>query len=74
MLFKEVEGMKLLEGQSNEEKTDSINGTIHRVTVVNPSSFKIGDTSVYSPYERNGIASQMKVKGQMKFKSLKEAL
>lgn len=39
--------MKLLPGQKHDDpafKSDSINETIHKVKVINPYSFKIGDT------------------------------
>jgi hypothetical protein len=50
--------MKLLEGQKHDDpevKSDSINDTIHKVTVINPYAFKIGDTRKYGAYEGNGI-------------------
>lgn len=51
--------MKLLEGKQHDDplvKSDSINDTIWKVTVINPYSFKIGDITKYGKYERNGIA------------------
>ena len=57
--FADIEGMKLNEGESHEDaqvKSDSINETIHKVTVINPYSFKIGDTRKFSPYIGKGIA------------------
>lgn len=56
--FSDIEGMKLNEGESHEDpamKSDSINDTIHKVTVINPYSFKIGDTRKFSPYIAKGI-------------------
>lgn len=65
VLFQEVEGMKLKDGEKHEDaqvKSDSINDTIHKVTVMTPYSFKIGDTRKFEKYERNGIAKQLKTK------------
>jgi len=36
-------------------ESDSINYTIHKVKVVNPYCFKIGDTRKFTEYESNGI-------------------
>ena len=62
IIFKEVKGMT------------EINGQTYQIKVLSPTSFTIGDTSSFSPYERNGIAEQVKVPQQLKFKSLKETL
>lgn len=59
ILFQGVEGMKLKEGMKHEDqsvKSDSINDTIHKVTVLTPFSFKIGDTTIFEKYEGKGIA------------------
>lgn len=67
VLFQGIEGMKLKEGEKHDDfnkevKSDSINDTIHKVTVMTPYSFKIGDTRKFEKYERNGIAKQLKSK------------
>jgi len=72
VVFQGLEGMKLKEGEKHDDpqvKSDSINDTIHKVTVLTPYSFKIGDTRKFEKYERNGIARQLKSKVQLKFKS-----
>jgi len=59
ILFTNVEGMKLLPGEKHDDpavKSDSINDTIHKVKVINPYSFRIGDTRKFDKYEHNGIA------------------
>jgi ubiquitin-activating enzyme E1 len=61
---------KVIGMTDNEGK--SINGTIHKVTTVTPSSFKIGDTSIYSKYEHSGLAKQIRSKLKLAFKSLSE--
>ena len=69
--------MKLKDGEKHDDpqvKSDSINDTIHKVTVMTPYSFKIGDTRKFEKYERNGIAKQLKTKIQMKFKSYEESI
>lgn len=59
VLFQGVDGMKLKEGEKHDDplvKSNSISDTIHKVTVLTPFSFKIGDTRKFEKYERNGIA------------------
>ena len=65
VLFQGVEGMKLKDGEKHDDpqvKSDSINDTIHKVKVMTPYSFKIGDTRKFEKYERNGFAKQLKSK------------
>lgn len=67
--------MKLLEGESHGDESiqsDSINDTIHRVTVINPYSFKIGDTRKFGPYIGNGIVKQLRMKTVLEYKSFAE--
>mmetsp|Transcript_13065 Transcript_13065/g.17628 ORF Transcript_13065/g.17628 Transcript_13065/m.17628 type:complete len:227 (+) Transcript_13065:1605-2285(+) len=73
--FEDIEGMKLKEGetQSDGSTSDSINQTIHSVTVLNPYSFKIGDTRKYTPYISNGISKQLRKKTVLKFKSFADS-
>jgi len=51
--------MTLKEGEkpdiSAKEVVDSINDTVHKVTVINPWDFSIGDTRKYNDYSGNGI-------------------
>lgn len=73
--FVGVDGMKLNEGESHEDSavtSDSLNDTIHKVTVINPYSFKIGDTRKFSPYVSKGIVKQLKTKVMINFKSFEE--
>jgi len=72
--FTEVVGMKLEEGKESGFKSMSINETIHKVEVISPFSFKIGDTTIYSEYEMNGKITQVKVPVKFKFNSLKQSL
>jgi len=47
VLLQGIVGMKLKAGEKHDDsrvKSDSINDTIHKVTVLTPYSFKIGDT------------------------------
>lgn len=77
VLFQGLEGMKLQAGEKHEDhlvKSDSINDTIHKVTVLTPYSFKIGDTRKFEKYGRNGIAKQLKSKVQLKFKNFQESV
>lgn len=77
VLFQGVQGMKLKAGEKHDDqavKSDSIDDTIHKVTVLTPFSFKIGDTRKFEKYEMNGIAKQLKTKLQLKFKSFEESV
>lgn len=72
-----VDGMELLEkGQIDTTKgeTGSINGTQHKVRVINASSFRIGDTTKYTAYNGNGLAKQIKMPISIKFQSLEKSL
>lgn len=70
--------MKLKEGEkadpSAKENVDSISETVHKVTVLTPYSFTVGDLRKYEKYEGNGIAKQLRQKVEMKFKPFKEAM
>lgn len=70
--------MKLKAGEkpdpSQQEKVDSISETVHKVTVLTPYSFTIGDTRKYEKYEGDGIAKQLRTKAEMSFKPFKEAM
>ena len=50
----------------------SINGTQHKVKVVDKSSFYIGDTTVFKRYMHNGIAKQLKQTETLNFKPLSQ--
>ena len=65
VLIEKVLGMTDKDGKS-------INGSIHKVITVTPSSFKIGDTNKYSAYEHSGLAKQLKTKVKLSFKSLRD--
>ncbi len=60
VLFIAVEGMKLLPNETQDDEAfkncESINNTIHKVKVLTPYSFKIGNTKKYEKYERGGFA------------------
>lgn len=77
VLFDGVKGMELVENQQQSEenkevKSGSINETIWKVKVVNPYSFKIGDTRMYQPYVGNGLAKQLRTKLTLKFKTYEQ--
>lgn len=77
VIFTGVDGMELLNKtpeKGEKPATDSINGTLHRVKVININSFKIGDTRGFAPYVRNGLAKQVKTPVEIKFHSLEHAL
>jgi len=55
-------------------KDQSINGTIHKIQVIDKSSFYIGDTTVFSEFIRNGTIKVVKMPVPVKFKPLDEVL
>lgn len=61
--FRELKGMA------------ELNGTVHKIKVINPCSFTIGDTTKYSDFTKgSGIAQQVKEVFKVNFKSLKESI
>lgn len=40
--------------------------------VINSKSFEIGDTTIYEPYIRNGLAKNVKTPVIVKFQSMKQ--
>jgi hypothetical protein len=69
--------MKLKEGEKQEDplvKSDGLNDTIHKVTVLTPYSFKIGNTLKFEEYGRNGLAKQLKTKLELNFSSFEDAV
>ena len=60
--FSEVQGM------------EEINGKSFEIKVLSPYSFSIGDTSKFSDYKREGVATQIKVPEEMKFRRLEASL
>ena len=56
--------------QKKNVEGESINGTIHKIKVINQHSFSIGDTTEYTEYEGNGTARNMKLPISVQFKSL----
>jgi hypothetical protein len=51
----EVIGMKLKDYETHEFASDTINETIHEVTVLKPNIFKVGSLEKYEFYEMNGM-------------------
>jgi ubiquitin-activating enzyme E1 len=64
--------MNVLAPPEKPDATTSINGTKHKIQVINVNSFKIGDTTKFSPYVRGGLAKNLKAPVEINFKSLKE--
>ena len=63
-----VEGMDLKSG------TGSINGTTHKIKVINSRSFSIGDTREYTEYIRSGIVKNVKLPVNISFKTFDEVI
>lgn len=47
--------------QSKIDDKVSINQTLHKISVINKSSFKIGNTTQYNEYAGNGLVKNIKV-------------
>jgi hypothetical protein len=56
---------------SNE--SESINGTLHKITSINTNSFYIGNTLDYSAYKGDGVARNIKTPKYLDFKPLVES-
>jgi len=70
-----VEGMQLTQPDTVDKSLpQSINGTRHKIQVINASSFKIGDTRGFTPYVGNGLAKQIKTPVLLKFQSFEESI
>ena len=72
VLKKEEKEMEILYEKEKEGK--SINGTIHKITVINSNSFYIGDTRNFGKYIRNGIAKNLKIPIKMQFKPFEKCI
>lgn len=58
----------------NKSDSASINGTYHKVKVINKGSFFIEDTTTYSEFIRNGTVKLVKVPIPIKFQPLETVL
>jgi hypothetical protein len=67
-----ISGVKGMKSLSNE--SESINGTIHKVKVIDQSSFLIGNTLDFAAYEGDGTVRNMKTPIKLQFKTLKESV
>ena len=84
ILITGVEGMNLKPNHNHPESNqtiikqellkNSINGSVHKVKVINKSSFYIGDTRNYEVYIRNGLAKPIKSPVLLEFQSLENVL
>jgi len=52
----------------------SINGSLHKIEVINQFSFYIGSTLEYTPYEGDGTSRNIKTPIKLNFKSLTESV
>ena len=70
------DGDEITIAQVVEDKSDlskrTINDTHHKVTVVDKNRFYIGDTTLFRPYQRNGVMRQLKQSATLQFRSLSE--
>jgi hypothetical protein len=66
-LKKEADQSKLLVSPDKKQGgINSINGTIHKIEVINANSFYIGDTTLFEKYTRNGLVKVVKLSFSMK--------
>lgn len=61
MELKEKKIKEMTEEPVKEDGSTSINGSMHKITVINANSFRIGDTTKYTPYIRNGLVKNIKI-------------
>lgn len=47
---------------------------MHKIKVINPNSFTIGNTLEYSDYEGNGLVRNMKLPITINFKKLSQSI
>jgi hypothetical protein len=52
------------------EGMTELNGNTYKVTIIDSHKLKIGDTTKFGRYERNGIMTACKVPKLVEFKSL----
>ncbi len=64
--FSKVDGMNSL---AEDAKDRSINGSVHKIKVINSRSFSIGDTRGFGPYVKNGLAKNVKLPIKLTFPS-----
>ena len=62
VIFSEVQGM------------EELNGKTFEIKVVSPYSFAIGDTRGFSDYKREGVATQVRMPEEVKFRKLEASL
>lgn len=74
VMMDHVIGMDRLIKPTDPELPLSINKTIHKVKVINKQSFYIEDTTIYTPFQRNGIVKIVKVPFKIKFQPLESCL
>ena len=69
VVINNVQGMTVKTHESN-----NINGTYHKIKVINKSSFHIEDTTIYTEFIRNGTIKLVKVPIPIKFQPLEEII
>ena len=69
VIITKVKGM-----DSKTQEGKSINDTIHKISIINQSSFRIGNTTDFTEYAGNGLVKNMKVATQIDFKPYEECL
>lgn len=60
--------------ESKDQPGVTINETVHKISVINKSSFKIDDTTKYTEYLGNGLVKNLKIPVEITFKSFEESL
>ena len=62
-----------MESKQDSGKTN-INGSIHKIEVINYNSFFIGNTLNYTKYIRNGTVKNLKVPFQLNYQSYEDCI
>lgn len=55
-------------------QTNSINGKVFQIKVINWNSFSIGDTTNFEPYIKNGICKNINIPKTISYTPLEESI
>lgn len=59
---------------SNQTKSNSINGKVFQIKVINWNSFSIGDTTKYGPYVKGGLCKNINIPKKLEYVPFEECV
>lgn len=59
---------------SKQSKTDSINGKVFQIKVINWNSFSIGDTTNFESYTKGGLCKNINIPKKLEYAPLEECV